>query len=447
MARSTKFLGLVLPSLGEFFNRWDRPVNENFEKLDTKIEEHDVEIVEARGDSASLADRIGVALNDDGSLKDVPEVASARSSKVYGSGAGSIFFDLDQRIEESDNEIFQARHGLTSLRDIVAWSQDDNPHNCLVDGPTNPITFSGAVVTLNGGTTPVVSNINGHRCVTPINDQITITGVAGIYYLFLDRNPNGKLIYTTPATSGSTGLITSTNKLSKYKATGTNLVTSGIKPGHILEVTAPGGNLNLGRWIVLETANENPTDLGVDEVRIIGEFNSSSTGLSAAFYDADRPTFNFTASAHSVPFARIADRIFVGRCVFDGTNVTSLTQYAYDARYEAWHAVTPLGGDFTLNIPHNLGYIPKRIALYASQANDFTQPLEPMSVAKASQGSVSITAGDQTITYTAPALRRSVVARMTDTNIEIKNSTNGIFYEDFNNTAQTTGFLYVVVER
>lgn len=447
MAKSTNYLGLILPALGEFFGRWNTPVNGNFQKLDDFASAFGDEVTTARGGADSLDDRLSEALNADGSLKDVPEVASARSSKVYGSGTGSNFFTLDDRLEAGDGEAGDARQGLTDLRSAVAWAQDDTAHNCLVGGPSNPLTYSGANVTLNGGTTPVISNINGFRNVTSVNDQIAISGSAGTYYLYLDRNPTGRILYTTPATSGATGLITSTNKLSKYKATGTNLVASGVKPGHILEITAPGGNLNLGRWIVLETATENPTDLGNDEVRIIGEFSSSSTGLSARFLDAQAPTFASTNTAPSKEWTRVANRIYIGHCVFDGTSVTSLVTYAYQARYSSWQSISLSGGDFSISVSHNLGFFPKKIAVYGSQANDFSQPLEPLSIAKTTTGSVSISSGDQNITYTPPALRRSVVARMDSVKIDIKNATNGIFYEDFNNSAQVTGYLYVVVER
>lgn len=447
MAKKTNFLQLVLPALGEFFNRWNVPVNENFQKIDDFANQYGQEIIDARGGSDSLDDRISTSINPDGSLKEVPEVAVARSSKVYGSGSGSNFFSLDERLEAGDDEVFQSRQGLASLRSSLAWAGGNTNHNCLIEGPTNPLTYSGANVTLNGGTTAVVSNINGYRHVTAVNDQITISGSAGTYYLYLDRNPTGKLVYTTPSTSGSTGLITSTNKLSKYTATGTNLIASGVKVGHILEITAPGGNLNLGRYIVLETAAENPSDLANDSVHVIGEFSTSATGLSAAFYDLQAPTFGFTATPHSKNWQNVSNRVFIGRCVFDGSSVTSLVAYAYQARYEGFQQVTLSGGDFNYSISHNLGFIPKRITIYASQANDFSQPLELLSVAKMTTGSVSITAGDQTTSYTAPVLRRSVVARCDDTKIDIKNAQNGIFYEDFSNSAQTSGYLFVVVER
>lgn len=447
MAKKTTYLSLILPALGEFFNKWNEPVNANFQKVDDFASVFGAEIESARGGAASLDDRMSTSLNNDGTLKDVPEVASARSSKVYGSGAGAVTFSLDERLEAGDLESYYARQGLTDLIASNAWASDFVGHNALVSGPTNPLTFSGAIVTLNGGTTPVEANINGYRTVTDINDPTTIAGAAGTYYLYLDRQANGRVLYTHPASVGQTGLLASTNKLSKYTATGANLIASGVKVGHILEITAPSGNLNVGRYIVAETFLENSVDLTNSDVHVIGEFNSTSTGLSGRFINQQLPVLSATSSAPSKLWSKTTDRIYIGRCVFDGTNVTSLVAYPYQSRYEGWQSISLTGGDFNLSVNHNLGYIPKKVLIYASQANDFSQPLEVLSFSKSTQGSVAISSGDQTVTYTAPALRRSVVISLTDTVINVKNATNGIFYEDFSGIAQTTGFLYIVIER
>jgi hypothetical protein len=447
MAKKTNYLQLILPALGEYFNRWNEPVNANFQKIDDEMSSVGQEIIDARGGSETLADRLSSSLNDDGSLKDVPEVAAARSSKIYGSGDGGNFFTLDDRLEAGDLEVLTARQGLSALADSQAWAQDDTPHNCLVNGPSNPLTFSGAVVTLNGGTTPVVSNINGYRSVTSIQDAVTVAGAAGTYYLYLDRNPTGRQYYQVPDSAGTTGLMTSSNKLSKFSASSTNLIASGVKVGHILEVTAPAGNLNVGRWVVAQTAAENPDELGNNEVRIVGEFASSSTGISAQFIDTVAPSLGFTSTPPSKTFQRLVGRVYIGRAVFDGTNVTSLVSYAYQARYAGFTSVSLVSGDFNQTIQHALGVFPRRVHVYASQKNDFTAPLEPLSIAKTTQGAVAISSGSQTITYTPPGLRRSVIVRFDDTTISIKNATNGIFYEDFDGNAQTTGFLFVVVER
>lgn len=448
MAQKTLNLGLILPGLGEYFNRWNEPTNTNFSVIDEAVGALQSEVADARGGSTTLAERLDTSLNADGTLKDVPEVTRARSSSIYGSQtSGGADFDLDDRIEQGDVEVWNARQQLSSLIDSVAWAQDDTQHNSLISGPTNPLTASGAVVTLNGATTNVIANINGYRQKVRTNKTVTISGAAGTYYIYIDRNPTGSVFFTPPASSGTTSTYTPTGKLSKYSATGTNFVTGGVKPGDILEITGPGGNANLGKWVIAATAAED-ANLTTGELRIVGEFNSANTSLSAQVVDPLAPTMGYTASAHGKVWERVSGRIYIGRCVFDGANVTSVTNYAYLGRFATWESVSLSLGAFNISTAHNLGFIPKKVEIYASQANDFSQPLELLSVAEMSSGSITLTpASPQSPNYTAPVLQRSVITRFTDTTIETKNATNGLFYKDFNGASQTSGFLYIVVER
>ena len=51
------------------------------------------------------------------------------------------------------------------------------------------------------------------------------------------------------------------------------------------------------------------------------------------------------------------------------------------------------------------------------------------------------------ITYTSPVLKRSVVVRFTDTTLEVKNATLGLFYRDYGGADRTSGYLRIVCER
>lgn len=448
MAQKTVNLGLILPALGEYFNRWNVPVNANFNIIDEVLGDLQSEVTNARGSALTLNDRMSVSLNSDGSLKAVPEVSNARSSSIYGSQTGlGADFSLDDRIEQGDVEVWNARQQLAALIDSVAWAQDDTPHNTLISGPLNQLTSSGGVVTLNGAVTNVIANINGYRQRVRTNKDAVIVGSPGTYYLYLDRNPNGEVVFTPPPSSGTTSVYTPTNKLCKYSATATNFVAAGVKAGDILEITAPGANANLGKWVIAATAADD-INLTAGELRIVGEFNSANTGLGAQVIDPLVPTFGFTGVAHSKEWSRANGRIYIGRCVFDGANVTSVTNYAYMGRFSKWESVTLNLGSFLVTTAHNLGFIPKKVQVYASQANDFSMPLELLSTAEMTSGSVSLTpASPQSPNYTAPTLQRSVITRFTDTALEVKNATSGLFYKDFDGTTQTSGFLYIVVER
>jgi len=447
MAKTTSYLSLILPAFNEYFNTWWKPTNENFTKIDDFANAFGTEVTAARGSTTNLSERLGVVLNDDGTIKQIPEIEAAKSSSVYGYGTGSTLQSLDERIELGDLESQTARQGYSALIDLLAWVNSGNNVDCLVSGPLNPITFSGAIVTLNGGVTPVISSIAGYRAVTEINDTVTISGAAATYYLKLDRNPAGKVFYTPPPSISTVGIFSGTGALfTKFSATGENFVASGVKPGHILEILAPGGNPNIGKWVVAKTQIEE-AGLTSSELLIVGSFPSSGAGLDAQFLYPQAPTLGFTATPHAKSWGGSTGTAYIGRAVFDGANVTSLVPYGYQAKFADWSQVVPAGGDFSNTISHNVGYVPKSVSIYASQANDFSLPLELLSVAKMSSGAASLSVGDQSITYTAPALRRSVVVQMDDTTISIKNATNGIFYEDYSGTPQTAGYLYVVIER
>lgn len=487
MATKTPNLALIKPAKGEYFNRWNEPVNGNFDIIDEVVGLLDDEVTTARGTEATLADRLDNGLEPDGTLKPSPEFVAARSSTVYGSDDGSSDYTLDKRIEQADTEIWYARQQRSKLIDALAWAEDGNSQNTVISAASNYLTFSGAVVTLNGAVTNLVANINGYRQVVRTNKTATISGAAGTYYLYLDRSAGGETIYTIPASSGQASTYTPTSKLSKFVSTSGNFVTAGVKPGDILRVTGPISNPNIGDFIVHSTNVEDPSNLNPNELRVIGELATSSSGLDAQIVNPIAPSFGFTATAHAKKFTRVSNRIFVGRCVFDGSNVTSVTIYALKGIYDEFSSVT---ANFSLIVSHNLGYVPSKVEFYGSQANDYSQPLEVLSVAEMTAGGASITSGSvgttpavvnfnagsttltpntpqvlsytaptlsftdmvvtytpPAITYTSPVLKRSVVVRFTDTTLEVKNATSGLFYRDFGGSDQASGFLRIVCER
>lgn len=488
MATKTPNLQLIKPAKGEYFNNWHTPMNLNWDVVDEVVGGISDEVTEARGTEATLNDRLNTGLEPNGTLKPTTEFLAARSSTIYGSDDGTTDYTLDVRLEQSEVEIFYARQQKAKLLDSLAWAEDGNSQNAVISAATNFLTFSGAVVTCNGAVTALEANINGYRQVVRTNKTVTISGAAATYYLYLQRASSGETIYTIPATSGAATTYTPTTKLSKLTAAGANFVTAGVKPGDIFRVTGPISNPNIGDYVVHSTNVEDPTNLNPNELRIIGEFATTSTGLDGIVINPIAPTLGFTATAHSKTFSRVAGKIFIGRCVFDGANVTSVTIYALKGIYDAFTNVASL--PLSATIAHNLGYVPSKITFYASQANDFSQPIEMLSVAEMSAGAASITTGsisttnaivnfsaglttltpntpqvlsftaptlsytDQVVnytapvlTYTAPVLRRSVIARMSDTTVEVKNATTGLFYRDFSGADQTTGFLRIVCER
>lgn len=432
MAKTTPNLSLILPANNEYFNIWDQPINKNFTTIDTVVGALQSEIVSARGSAVDLGTRLNAGLNADGTPIPSSETVAARSSTIYGSLNGATAFALDDRLEAGDVEAFNARQSLPSLADALAWDVDANKSNSVLSAASNYLTFTGAVVSLNGSVTAHISNINGYRQVVRTIKTTTISGAAGTYYLTLTRQAGGEQFITVGGNTGVLGTYTTNGLVAKLTDSSQNFVSLGVKPGDVLTLTAPSGNPNLGKYVVLATNTEDGVNLTVNDIAVIGQFVSTGSGFNYTINNPVAPQFGFTGTAHAKSFARAANKIYVGRCVFDGTNVTSITIYALQGLYNAFTSISLSGGLYSVTVPHNLGYVPSRVQIYGSQASDFSQPLDLLSVADLSGGG---------------SLQRSVIAQMSDLTISIKNPTSGLFYKDFGGTSQTSGFLYVVAER
>lgn len=427
MATKTPNIGLIRPARGEFDGSWDIPMNKNADTLDFEIGEIQSEIEAARGTEASLAARIGESLNDDGTLKDVPEIAAARNSTVYGADDGlGNSFTLDQRLEKGDREVFDSRQGLDTLTDILAFKADDDVHNSILSAPNGFLTFTGAAVKVDGSVTPVVTNINGYRQVVRSLKSTTISGAAGTYYVYLERVSSGETILDRTGVgqnNGATSVDTNTNKLNKFTDSSQNFIASGVQPGDLLEITSTG-SLNIGQYVVTSVVDANT-------LLVQGLFASTQANLNFKIINPIAPTLGFTDTAHSKKFERVDDRIYIGRAVFDGAQVTSVTSYSLKGRYESFISITLSGGDFSQTVSHNIGYVPRSVQFFASQANDYSQALEPLSTAE----------------MNSSTLQRSVIADWTDMTLRVKNATNGVFYKSFDGVSQTAGFLLIVAER
>lgn len=487
MASKTPNLGLIKPNKGEYFNTWNVPMNKNLDIIDENLGGVLDEVTTARGSQATLGDRLDNGLDSNGFIKSPTELINARSSTIYGSDDGTTDYTLDTRIEQGEKEIWHARQQQSKLMDALAWAENGNVQNTVLSAATNYITFAGAVVTANGLVTPVEANINGYRQQIRTNKTVTISGGSGTYYVYLQRNPAGEIFYTIPAASGSVATYTPTSKLSKFVTGSGNFVTAGVKPGDIIKLTAPLANPNLGEFVVHSTNVEDPSNLNPNELRIVGEFATASTGIDAQLINTLAPTLGFQSSPHAKKFTVVANKIYIARVIFDGSNVNAVLPYALRGIYDAFTSVT---ANFQATISHYLGYIPSRIYFYGSQANDYSQPLEVLSSADMSDGAASITTGSvgttpaivnfnpgttsltpntpqvltyvaptlgftdmvvtytpPVITYTAPILRRSIRSRFNDITIEVRNSGAGIFYVDYDGTTQVSGYVRVVCER
>jgi hypothetical protein len=421
MASKTPNLGLIKPARGEFEGSWDIPLNANADVLDGKMGDTITEVTNARGSASSLADRLTVALNADGSLKAVPEVTDARTSTVYSDQTS-----LDLRLEKGDREVYDARSGSTLLIDSLAFNADDDVHNSVLSAPNGFLSFTGANVKVDGSVTSVVANINGYRQVVRTLKSTTISGSAGTYYIYLQRSTTGEIILDRTGggqNTGAVGIHSGDGKLRKLTDTTQNFNTIGVKPGDILEITSLSST-NAGQYVV-------DSVLSNTEVLVLGLFVTTQSSLNYKITNPLAPTLTFTATVPAKRFARVTDKIYIGRAVFDGTNVTSVTSYALKGRFEQFFSITLSSGNFAQTVSHNIGYFPSKVQFFASQNNDYSVVLEPLSDAD----------------MVSSTLQRSVISKYDDMTITVKNATNGIFYKGYDGTSQTTGYLLVVATR
>jgi len=427
MASKTPNLGLIKPARGEFQGTWDIPMNANSDALDASLGGAVTEITDARGSQSSLTARLDVQLNADGTLKDIPEVAAARISTVYGDNLATVAYTLDARVEQGDREVFDARQSLTTLNDRLAFNLDnDHVNNSVNSAPPGFLSFTGANVKVDGSVTPVVCDINGYRQVVRTLKQVVVSGAAGTRYVYLQRSSTGEIILNRTGGGDNTGnvaIYTGDGKLRKLNDTTQNFITSGAQPGDIVEITSVGSQ-NLGQYIVEAVIDAN-------NLIVIGQFVTSQANLNYKITNPIAPSLLVTATVPAKRYARVSDQIFIGRAVFDGANVTSVMTYAVKGRYEAFTSITLTLGNFSQVISHNIGYVPTGAKFFASQANDYSQVIEPLSVAD----------------MTASTLQRSVIVKMDDTDVYVKNATNGIFYKSFDGVSQTAGYLLVIAER
>lgn len=426
MASKTPNLGLIKPARGEYENTWDVAVNKNTELLDGFIGDIQAELVDARGTKGSINERLSIGLNADGTVKDTAEVTAARNSTIYGNEDSGETFDLSDRLEKGDREVFDARAGAASLIDGNAAAIDDVVHNSVLSAPTGFLSFTGANVKVDGSVTPVVCNINGYRQVVRDLKSAAVSGASGTYYVYLDLQEAGEVYLDRSGSGQNNGAVSTdvdTGKLCKFSDPTQNFTSSGVTAGDLLEITTVG-SVNRGTYVVSSVVDANT-------ILIQGAFPSTQTNLNYKLTNPLSPSLGVTDAAHTKRWSRVSGRIYIGRAVFDGTNITSVSSYALKGRFEQFVSVTLSANAFSQTVTHGIGYLPSKMQFFASQANTYNQDLEPLSVSDMSSST----------------LQRSVIVKFDDMTVSVKNATNGVFYKGFDGTTYTSGYILIVAER
>lgn len=475
MANKTDFLNLVLAANNEYNNTWDVVLNKNFTLIDQAMEEVTTEIQSARFSKTSLAEFLDVAHFDDGTLKPSDEMSDARNSSIYGDddGAGADYL-LKNRLELADKEIFASREGLASLQAALARRSSDfhYPDTVILgaktgDGQPNFLSSSVASFLLNGATIPVELNIEGYYFrVRTLETIDVIAGGDGTRYLYAQK-PATPIVVLDRSTDIAGLTITNplnNNKVQILQDSGINFSTSDVKVGDILEILNTD---NAGEYVISQIA----PDGNDTQIMIVGRFVNVITAINYIIKDTLRPEILV-----DIAYEEIAGKCYIGEGEFTSGALTSSLSYNFKGKFSSIYEAIDLTTlpTFEKIFNHNLGVFPSSIQVFASQANDGSEALEPLSVSQVGND-IAIDV-DDTLNFSAgtwdagttdanynplPSLAggvaasitgnvfnlRSVSIKITKTQIYVKNTKINHFYRDYDGSDQSIGFLKVICKK
>lgn len=481
MATKTDFLELTLPANNEFNNTWDTPINENFQAIDLAVEDISNEIQSARFATTSLAAFLQVAHFSDGTLKPSDEQDEARNSPVYGDDEGGEDFTLTDRLDKSDFEIFYARENEEDLLTNLARRLSDvNYPDRVIDGPKdnngapNFLSSSGAEFLLNGDPEEILLNIDGYLMKIRDDISVDVTGADGVKYLTAKKPATPFTLFdrSTQEAGATTTNALNNDKVQVLQDTGQDYANANVRPGMILRIT---NTQNAGDYVIDQVG----FDGNADQLLIRGVFPSAIASINYVILDPLRPEFEVVTS-----YTPTKGVCYIGQGEFASGSLISDTAYAFKGKYESPYTSVDVSTlpNFNVTLNHNLGYIPKKIHIYATETNDGESPHEPLSfgaigndLAVAINNTLVYTpedftpgvfdAGTTDASYTEATLDdgsldgdvtgslsgqvyplNAVRVRFTRTQILIKNVRANLFYRDFDGTDKQTGFLKVVCE-
>ena len=495
MADTTSFLGLILPGLGEYVDSWHIPNNANFADLDAWAEQIQNEIVAARFGESSLSAFLAVAHENDGTLKPTDEMIAARSSTVYGdkNQLTDVGYELNERLEEGDVDVGDAREGESSLRAALAARQILVP-NMVFSGSADAngfptwLAFAAANALVDGSSSEIGILIDGYRSRVRVLETVPLAGVAGTYFLYAQFQAGGVLrVNGDPGNAGpptppgvATGTTSDdTDLVARIFTDATKDFTSlDVQPGDFLEIVAPSNDAGVYRIKDVAPGGNN------DQLRIWGKFPVG--GLSSQAYTIHDPLA--VTLAFDTAETPAAGKHYIGEADFDGAAITEVRpRHFKDTFVGDWRAFDVSGGIQEEVWLHRLGSLDLDIIVQASQANDGTAPVETLSLATVADslgftgaiGSLAVT--DPGVNYTPPTLtagdqtfsddgsvdhgplglsgtpggsitgtvapNRSVRYKFTRNQINVKNAISNVFYRDFDDNDLTTGFIRVIIRK
>lgn len=404
MATKTNFLDLVLPELNEFVNSWNGPVNQNMESIDDFCSDLYESLAGSsststwaslRGSLGSLADRLDVSINADGTL----DLSGSPDLLAIGTSAYEGQFDSPtDRVDDTDRRIYSANQpvagsrfapiplagpsqGMAGLDDGIALRSSDRWVSGLVAGGATPFlsTPGGAgKVQLNASLSPAVFNVDGYafRIREDIVFDFNLLSPTNLYYVWLyverveaNYNTASFRYGPTPAAkdlrilqSGTTGSTSG----STFQATGSlfNTATLGkVKPGDVLVID--GTNDAAGEYVIDALDGTFPDT----KLTIKGTFKADLSGLTWHVQDNWHPNIGAVvtdASSYTQP-PTVDGRVYIGRVRYRTALVPDeVVTFAKAGVYDSGWILDPAWLT-SKSFAHNLGATPSSVEVWVRQ--------------------------------------------------------------------------------
>lgn len=428
MPGTTSFLNLTLPELNEFVNSWHTPVNQNMELVDDWLSDLYQSLVGSsststwaglRGSLASLAARLNVSINDDGTvdLSAAEDLVQLAESKTEGA-----FSTMHERFEQADFERFNARPGFSDSRFSVDGASipataGDYPHAELdvamawrardfatgarqspprpwspgmVSGPANLLTSTDDdTISFQVGSEPAVFNIDGYlfRLRTTVKlDMSAISGIAQDNYVWLyverDDAAYNSLSTNFQYDDGAKdlrrlqgGTANGSTSGTVFECTAATFQTGigAVAPGDVLVIE---NGLSAGSYVVDSVTSGT-------QLAIKGSFPAVVGGATWYVWDAAHPNLGGAVVADADTLPSAADgRVYVGRCQYrpggsptPGSILTFTPNGVYDSGWVA-KGSGDLGNN--MDFSHNLGLLPTELDVWVRDATAPERIYQPL---------------------------------------------------------------------
>jgi len=430
MPQKTTFLSLTLPEFQEFIDSWHDPVNQNMEDLDAFLEDLHNALVDTsatgtwaplRGSLGSLADRLDVSINTDGTIKigSSPDILALSSSSTNGTEA-SPDDDPRGRFDRSDFEIYDARQPFVGGRftpfggtgpsagfpeeeldagiaarvaDFGAFTETNGVGP--VSSPQRPAapglvaggapTFISApggdrILSLDGSGATAVFNIDGYmfRIREQVDIDLTPAGFTDTNYVwvyvervganygstFLYNQDGGYAVKDLRILQNGTAGSTSTSTFTDAAALFNTAVLGKVRPGDVLVID---DTTAAGKYVI------DSVDSDI-QVTIRGTFKANVTA-AADWHVQDDHQPNIGAAEGGAdpeempPF--VPGRVYIGRARYAAASFpTEVITFARGGVYDSgWQSVTAAGLFGTpLVLSHDLGVPPTSVDIFVRSA-------------------------------------------------------------------------------